>query len=141
MPTALVDWRADLLDLQEDLVRSHRNTVNGRMGVLVTAVLDLREQAEHDRARTDARFDQVDARFDQVDARFDQVESDLVEVKSDLAEVKSDVAGLKSDMVEVKSELAEVVRRTVEIPKMAAGIEELRRWVAWDEATGRKPRQ
>jgi hypothetical protein len=46
MPTTLVDWRAELLDLQEDLMHSHRTSLNGRMGVLVTAVHAQRGQAD-----------------------------------------------------------------------------------------------
>lgn len=85
MPVVVADTRTSLLTLQEDLERDQRFTVNGRIGVLTAAMLDLDDQLVTHR-------DLVGERLDRVDQRLSHVESDLVDVKSDVAELKTDMA-------------------------------------------------
>jgi hypothetical protein len=103
--------RLTLASLYEDTTLGYWTSVNGRIGVLAKAVIDLNDQTT---AETNRRFDRIETLLEE---RF--------------AEVKTDLAGVKADVAELK----------VTVNRIDARVEQQAGWIASDEAKGKRARR
>lgn len=127
VPWVGFDPRLALASFYEDAALSYWSSVNGRLGVMAKAVIDLNDQAT---AETNRRFDRMETLFAEVRADLGGVKAQLGEVRADLGEVKADLGGVKVGLAEL----------TLTVNRIDARVEQQAAWIAGDEAKGRRKR-